>query len=281
MISISQVEHFQTSVTSVWVTIVRTFTAPLPRWTMPSPFVQRPPAAIAASIPLPASSTMAIDGSASLASSFAKISILTVTNEPTSSTKAIAEVSNPASKPTAGEIITPFPTFMKEPTSSTTDTAEPLIPVSKPSVSMEISLITNTITTLLTSSITAIDTSRSGELSSRAKVGITVGSTIIGLFLFVGIIFLVLRSKRREQNTRNDIDRREEGKSGDRVYQKAELSNDHMRHELPEILLQNLRRERQVHELAGDINAFELDADMMRSRTELGAATPVPSGSEG
>jgi hypothetical protein len=92
---------------------------------------------------------------------------------------------------------------------------------------------------------------------------------------------LVLRLKRREQNTRNETDRHEEEASGDRAYQKAELSNDHMRHELPEMLLQELPGERQLYERAGGLDVIELYGEMLRSRTELGAATPLSSGSEG
>ena len=167
------------------------------------------------------------------------------------------------------------------PASSTTAIGGVIIPASDPTASVELSLVTSIIRTLPTSSTTAIDTSKSGELSSGAKVGITVGSTIIGLSLFVGIIFLVLRSNRRERNTHNETERREEEASRDRAYQKAELSNDHMRHELPEILLQELPGERQLYELAGGLDAIELYGKMLRSRTELGAATPVRSGSEG
>ena len=56
-----------------------------------------------------------------------------------------------------------------------------------------------------------------------------------------------MRSKSGEQKTSPEP-HDDEDKRSDMIYQKAELSDEHARHELPEALLQGIPEEWQLHE---------------------------------
>lgn len=101
-----------------------------------------------------------------------------------------------------------------------------------------------------TSVATATDSSKSSGLGSGVKVGVGVGCTIAGLSLLAALTYVLLRSKSERQKIGSEPHRPEERRNS-MVYQKAELSDEHARHELPDTL-QELPGESQSQEFPGE-----------------------------
>lgn len=112
---------------------------------------------------------------------------------------------------------------------------------------------TRSVITVQSITATATTPSRSNGLGPGAKVGVGVGCTVSGLFLLAALAYLLLRSKTKSGGQKISLEPpRRDDVGNNMVYQKAELSNEQRRHELPEALQHELSGESQLHEFPGE-----------------------------
>lgn len=148
--------------------------------------------------------------------------------------------------------ITSTPSISTTTSSTSTSLSNSLSSITPASTASQITqVVTKSVTAVQTTSATPTNSSKPGGLDTGVKVGIGVGCTVGGLSLLAALAFLLLRSKSKGQKIGSESPRGEDS-GNDMVYQKAELSNEQRRHELPEALPHELPGESRLHEFPAE-----------------------------